>query len=174
MVGDNVAAFYPDGFQAERLLPSPVFERELVPQGSVPATWTIRPAYGTSPDGRTQVTIAIGADDDLYGTGEVTGDLRRNGKQVDFWNTDNWNYLKNEGRSLYQSHPWVLGLRRDGSAYGIIADNSWKSSLRSEGNILTFISEGPAFRVVVIERPSSREVLRELARLTGTMDLPPM
>lgn len=174
MVGDNVAAFYPADFQAERLLPSPIFERELVPQGSVPATWTIRPVYGTSPDGRTQVTIAIGADDDLYGTGEVTGDLRRNGKQVDFWNTDNWNYLKNEGRSLYQSHPWVLGLRRDGSAYGIIADNSWKSSLRSEGNMLTFTSEGPAFRIVVIERPSSREVLRELARLTGTMDLPPM
>ena len=65
-------------------------------------------------------------------------------------------------------------LRKDGSAYGIIADNTWKSSLKSEGSTLTFVSEGPAFRVVVIEGESSKDVLKTLARLSGTMELPPM
>ena len=36
-----------------------------------------------------------------YGTGEVVGDLRRNGKEVVFWNSDNYGYTKNEGKNLY-------------------------------------------------------------------------
>ncbi len=173
MVDKNVAAFYPADFQSEKLLPSPIFERDLAPQGSVPSGWKIRPEYGIQ-NGKTTVTITIGADDDIYGTGEVVGDLRRNGQEVEFWNSDNYGYMKNGGKNLYQSHPWVLGLRKDGSAYGIIADNTWKSALKSEGNKLIFTSEGPAFRVVVIEGKDSKEVLKTLGKLSGTMELPPM
>ena len=173
LVDKNVAAFYPENFQAEKHLPSPIFERELIPQGIVPANWQIKPVYSTE-NGKTVVTLTIGNDDDIYGTGEVVGDLRRNGKEVWFWNNDNYGYLDNDGKNLYQSHPWVLGVRKDGSAYGIIADNTWKSSLVSKGNILKFTSEGPAFRVVVIERESSKEVMKELAKLSGTMEMPPM
>ncbi|MBQ0062309.1 MAG: DUF5110 domain-containing protein [Bacteroidales bacterium] len=173
LVDKNVAAFYPENFQAEKHLPSPIFERELIPQGIVPANWQIKPVYSTE-NGKTVVTLTIGNDDDIYGTGEVVGDLRRNGKEVWFWNNDNYGYLDNDGKNLYQSHPWVLGVRKDGSAYGIIADNTWKSSLVSKGNTLKFTSEGPAFRVVVIERESSKEVMKELAKLSGTMEMPPM
>lgn len=173
MVDEGVAVFYPADFQKEKLLPSPIFERELVPVGTVAPGWKIKPVYSTE-EGKTVVTLTIGADDDIYGTGEVVGDLRRNGKEVVFWNSDNYGYMKNGGKNLYQSHPWVLGVRKDGSAYGIIADNTWKSSLKSEGNVLKFTSEGPAFRVVVIERSSSKDVLKELGALTGTMDLPPI
>lgn len=172
-ISDGVAVFYPKDFQAEKHLPSPIFERELVPQGEVSADWRIKPVYGTE-NGKTTVTIKIGADDDLYGTGEVVGPLRRNGQEVQFWNCDNYGYFKNGGKNLYQSHPWVLGLRKDGSAYGIIGDNTWKSSLVSKDDILKFTSEGPAFRVVVIEKSSAKEVLKELGKLTGTMELPPM
>ena len=173
MAEKSVAVFYPKDFQAEKHFPSPVFERELSPVGPIDPSWKIKPEYSQT-DGKSVVRITIGADDDIYGTGEVVGDLRRNGKEVVFWNSDNYGYTKNEGKNLYQSHPWVLGLRKDGSAYGIIADNTWKSSLRSEGNTLTFVSEGPAFRVVVIEGESSKDVLKTLARLSGTMELPPM
>lgn len=169
----NVAVFYPADFQSERLLPSAIFLREPVPVSEVPADWKIKPDYSVV-NGKTTVTITIGAEDDIYGTGEVVGPLRRNGQEVIFWNTDNYGYTTEEGKRLYQSHPWVLGLRPDGTAYGIIADNTWKSSLVSKGNTLTFTSEGPAFRVVVIERENSQEVLKELARLSGTMELPPM
>lgn len=169
----NVAVFYPKDFQPEKHFPSPVFERELSPVGPLDPSWKIKPEYSQM-DGKSVVRITIGADDDIYGTGEVVGDLRRNGKEVVFWNSDNYGYTKNDGKNLYQSHPWVLGLRKDGSAYGIIADNTWKSSLKSEGSTLTFVSEGPAFRVVVIEGKNSKEVLKTLARLSGTMELPPM
>ncbi|MCQ2147314.1 MAG: DUF5110 domain-containing protein [Bacteroidales bacterium] len=173
MVDEGIAAFYPKNFQAEKLLPSAIFERELSPKGDVPSSWRIKPEY-SEVGGKAVVKIAIGADDDIYGTGEVVGDLRRNGKEVIFWNSDNYGYMKNGGKSLYQSHPWVLGLRKDGTAYGIIADNTWKSSLKAEDGMLTFTSEGPQFRVVVIEKENSKEVLKALAKLSGTMELPPM
>lgn len=172
MTDDNVAVFYPANYNAEAHSPSPIFVNELAPIGQVPASWQLKPVYSVE-GGKTVVTINVGTSDDLYGTGEVTGDLRRNGKQVNFWNTDSYGYLKEEGKQLYQSHPYVLGVRRDGSAYGIIADNTWKSSLTT-GQQIKFVSEGPAFRVIVIERANAEGVIKELAKLSGTMEMPPM
>ncbi len=168
----NVAVFYPANYQAEAHSPSPIFLHDLSPEGAVPADWKLRPEYSET-DGKSVATIRIGADDDLYGTGEVAGPLRRNDREVIFWNQDNYGYFTNDGKNLYQSHPWVLGLRKDGTAYGVIADNTWKSRLTLNGEI-RFESEGPAFRVVVIEGNSTSEVLAELARLSGPMEMPPL
>lgn len=172
MVDKDVAVFYPANYDAAAHSPSPVFVHELVPQGNVPGNWKVKPVYSKEGD-KTVVTLNVNADDDLYGTGEVVGDLRRNGKEVNFWNTDNYGYMKEQGKQLYQSHPWVLGVRKDGSAYGIIADNTWKSSLTTNQQI-KFVSEGPAFRVIVIERANAKEVMKELAKLSGTMEMPPL
>ena len=117
--------------------------------------------------------VIIGENVDLYGTGEVMGDLIRNGKNVKLWNTDNYSYGKDHGQRLYQSHPWVLGVREDGTSFGVIADNTWKMEI-SLGERISFFSEGPAFRVIVIEKESPQEVMKELGNLTGTIDLPPL
>lgn len=172
LADDNVAVFYPAHYQSEAHSPSPIFLHDLAPVGNVPADWRLRPVY-SEVDGKSVVTLPIAEGDDLYGTGEVIGPLRRNGRETVFWNRDNYGYFGDGGINLYQSHPWVLGLRKDGSAYGIIADNTWKSRLTLDGQI-RFESEGPAFRVVVIERGSSSEVLAELAKLSGPMELPPL
>lgn len=172
MIDRNVAVFYPADYQAEAHSPSPIFLHELVPQGPVVDNWKLTPRFDST-DSLSIVTLDINADDDLYGTGEVTGDLRRNNKDILLWNKDNYGYMANEGRNLYQSHPWVLGLRKDGSAFGVIADNTWKSRLTTNGEI-RFESCGPAFRVVVIEGGSTQEVLKKLAHLTGPMELPPL
>lgn len=172
MIDKNAAVFYPADFNAEAHLPSMVFTQELAPQGNVAESWSIRPIFSHE-NGMSIATLNVGADDDLYGTGEVVGPLRRNGQEVIFWNKDNYGYVANDGKNLYQSHPWVLGLRKDGTAYGIIADNTWKGSCTTDQQI-RFTFESPAFRVVVIEGKDSKEVMRELGKLTGTMDLPPM
>ncbi len=117
--------------------------------------------------------VIIGENVDLYGTGEVMGDLIRNGKNLKLWNTDNYSYGKDHGQRLYQSHPWVLGVREDGTSFGVIADNTWKMEI-SLGERISFFSEGPAFRVIVIEKESPQEVMKELGNLTGTIDLPPL
>jgi len=109
----------------------------------------------------------------LYGTGENTGPLIRNGKKITLWNTDNYKYQADSGNRLYQSHPWVLGVNPDGSAFGIIADNSWKQQIELSDSI-RFISDGPAFRVIIIQRNTPQEVVIELASLTGRMEMPPL
>lgn len=173
MIGRRTAMFYPAQYDATQHQPSPIFVNEPTPQGSLTAEWKMRPAFSTE-DNQSVATIALEEGVDLYGTGEVCGPLRRNGEEVRFWNKDNYGYLSENGRRNYQSHPWVLGVRRDGSAFGVMADNTWRGSLRTDDTSICFKSEGPAFRVVIIEAESPAAVMRELGRLTGTMELPPL
>jgi len=172
MSAPGVAVFYPAKYDASAHAPSPIFERELYPIGEVPADWKIRPVYSQA--GNEQVvTLQVGEDVDLYGGGEVWGSLRRNGKTIEFWNMDNPYYSVDNGTHLYQSHPWVMGLRPDGSAFGIIADNTWRGKMTSDKEVV-FTSAGPAFRVVVIEKESPQALMQALVDLTGNMELPPM
>ena len=131
LVGEQVAVFYPAAYDASQHQPSPVFVTELVPQGGLPSGWKLVPHYSTEGN-KSVVTIPLEEGIDLYGTGEVYGPLRRNGEEVGFWNKDNYGYLAEKGRRNYQSHPWVLGVRQDGSAFGVIADNTWRGTLRTD------------------------------------------
>lgn len=171
LTADGVAVFVPEGFDASAHLPSPIFLEDLKPAGNIPGGWDIVPEFSTE-DGQSVVRINVG-DADLYGTGEVWGPLRRNGDKNIFWNRDNGAYGAHEGKMLYQTHPWILGLRKDGSAFGIIFDNTWRSELQCD-SLVTYYSDGPACRVVVIQKENPAEVLKALASLSGTMELPPL
>ena len=169
----GVAVFCPADMDSVRTLPSLALVKNLQHQGLVSADWKTRPFFSKI-SGKSAVTIAFDTDADLYGNGEVTGTLKRNNSNITLWNTDNYTYYsKDNGNRLYQSHPWVLGVRKDGTAFGIIADNSWKQYFNLS-NPIVITSEGPAFRVIVIEKENPLEVLKTLGELTGTMKLPPL
>lgn len=170
---DSVAVFYPAGYVAANHEPSPIFVQQPAPAGQLPDSWRVRPQF-TSDGSHSVATINIPEDADFYGTGEVTGPLRRNGRTISLWNIDTPAYGVDGGTHLYQSHPWVMGLRRDGSAFGIIADNTWRQSISIENHQVVFNSDGPAFRVVVIERRSPQALMQALADYTGHMSLPPL
>ena len=172
MTSQDVAVFYPAQYDAAAHSPSPIFIRELAPQGPVSSAWKLRPVFSTE-EGKSVVRIRVDADADLYGGGEVWGPLRRNGKTIEFWNVDTPCYGVDEGTHLYQSHPWVLGLRSDGTSFGIIADNTWQAWMTTDTEVV-FRSMGPAFRMVIIEKNSPQEVMQELVNLTGTMEMPPL
>ena len=172
MTTDRVAVFYPKDYQAEAHQPSPIFEHEPVAINPLSADWQLRPVF-TVADGKSIATIHVGNDVDLYGTGEVTGPLLRNGRTISLWNIDTPAYSVDGGTHLYQSHPWVMGLRRDGTAFGIIADNTWRQTIRTDADVV-FESDGPAFRVVIIERESPQALMQALTQLTGHMELPPL
>lgn len=172
LIGDNISIFYPEKYNARAHQPS--FALLSEPQGinDVPINWILKPSFYIH-DGKSVATLPVNEGTSLYGTGEVTGSLLRNGKKVTLWNTDNFKYAIGDGNPLYQSHPWVLGIRKDGTAFGIIADNTWQQEIELSDSI-RFISSGPAFRMIVIERKSPQEVLMELANLTGKMEMPPL
>ncbi len=169
----QVAVFYPPQYDASQHEPSPIFEHEPKAIYPLPAQWRVRPQFSLQ-DGKSIAKMTVDEQVDFYGTGEVTGPLRRNGRTVGLWNIDTPAYSVDGGSHLYQSHPWVMGVREDGSAFGIIADNTWRQSISITDHQVTFESQGPAFRVVVIERESPRQLMKALVELTGTISLPPL
>jgi len=172
LIGKNVCVFYPEHYNAKPHQPSFALLKEPKTIGKIPQNWKLKPDF-YSKNGKTIATLPISKGTSLYGTGENTGSLIRNGKTVTLWNTDNYKYQADSGKRLYQSHPWVLGVNRDGTAFGIIADNTWKQQIDLSDSI-RFISDGPAFRVIIIQRNSPQEVIKELANLTGKMEMPPL
>ncbi len=172
LISNSTAVFYPPEFEPEKTLPSLILVEEPVEKGNLPDNWELHVQF-SNVFGKNTARIAIPTNTDLYGTGEVKGNLIRNGTNITLWNTDNVCYGKYHGRRLYQSHPWVMGVREDGSAFGIIADNTWKQEIIL-GEDIQFSSAGPPFRIIVIERENPMQVLHELAGLTGKMPLPPL
>jgi alpha-glucosidase len=172
LIGNNVSVFYPSHYDALSHSPSFALLKEPKVTGTIPSDWNLTPVFYTK-GGKSYATLSIAKGTSLYGTGETKGTLIRNGQNITLWNTDNYKYSLANGKRLYQSHPWVLGVNADGTAFGVIADNTWKQQIDLSDSI-RFISDGPAFRVIIIKRNSPQEVVKELAVLTGKMEMPPL
>jgi len=171
LIAGEIAVFYPPGLNKRQTGPSLLLSREAREIGRLPSSWTVRPDFYNR---GTRNCAVIGTEEgtSLYGTGEVTGPLLRTGRTVTLWNADTVLREQNEGTGLYQSHPWVLAVRNDGTAFGAIADTTWRLEIRLE-NEIRFTSDGPPFRILILDRESPQGVMRSLARLTGTMPMPP-
>ena len=169
-IAPDIALFLPEGMEGA-LPPSPSLVRPPVITGPLPQDWELWPSFRLE-KGRFCAALALDPATDLYGTGEVVGPLRRNGQKVILWNSGYPGYTQDEGRRLYQSHPWVLAVRPDGSAFGVLFDSSWKAELVC-GDELVFLTHGPGTPVLIIRRDSPLAVLQALGDLTGRMELPP-
>ncbi len=171
MVGNGIAKFIPKGFDAKKI-PSLAIEKEPAEQGALPEGWKLIPEF-SSTDGKANALLRIPKGTSLYGGGEVIGPLLRNGITIKLWNTDSGAFGVDNGTRLYQSHPGVLGVREDGTAFGILFDTTWKATLSSMDDKIELRSEGVPFRVFIIDRESPQAVVRGLSELTGTMPMIP-
>jgi alpha-glucosidase len=120
---------------------------------------------------RVQVPFPPGTS--FYGTGEVAGPLLRNGRATTLWNTDAWCYGE-ETPSLYQSHPCVLALLADGRAVGLLADSFRRGAIQCASDGVEMQFEEEPFALYRIEAESPAEVIRALAALVGTIEMPPL
>lgn len=169
-IGDRIVRFHLEASARDAALPSLALDHVLPALGPAPVGFRVRPRFESVAGGRV-VRVAVDAGTHLYGTGEVGGPLERTGRTVVCWNTDAYAY-RAETPSLYQSHPWVLAVRADGSAYGVLADTPNRLVIDLTDGI-AFRMQGPAFPVIVIERQSPDSVVMALADLTGHMPMPP-
>lgn len=164
--------FYPPRLDKRHAIPSIALLKEAEEITCRPSSESMAPYfYVDGPNNCAFIEIEEGTS--LYGTGEVAGPLLRNGKVITLWNTGNLCYKKDGGRRLQQSHPWVLAVRSDGSAFGVIADTTWRLKIDLRNGI-RFISYGPPFRIIAIQGKSPQEIMNGLAELTGTTPIPPM
>jgi alpha-glucosidase len=171
MVGHGIAEFVPEGYQA-KAMPSFALQKEPVKQGQLVTDWLFTPQF-FSDNGKASASLSIPQGTSLYGGGEVTGTLLRNGTTIKLWNTDSGAYGVDGGKRLYQSHPWMMGVRTDGTAFGILFDTTWKAELSCDDNRIELRSEGPAFRLFIIDRESPQAVVYGLSELIGTMPMIP-
>lgn len=174
--GEGIVRFHASEQARTQACPSYALEKPLQTSGPAPAAFAVRPVFAV--DGELQVvTLPAEAGTSVYGTGEAAGPLLRNGRAITCWNTDAYGY-DDKAPSLYQAHPWVLAVRADGSAYGVLADTTYRCEVDlrgvgASGGQIVFRASGPAFPVIVIDRRSPESVLTGLADLTGRMPLPP-
>ncbi len=167
----GIARFYPEGTDPDAYPPSFALVEPFPEIDEVPDDYPVAPAFSLKGAGHA-AAIPIEEGTSLYGTGEIAGPLLRNGAVTQTWNWDSWGYT-DENDHLYQSHPWVLAVRGDGTAFGVLADTSVRTRIDlTEG--IAFSTQEQPFSVIVIDAASPQDVLKGLAVLTGRMPMPPI
>ncbi len=168
--GVRAAVFHASAQDSAQAPPSLSLLAPALAAAPLPADWVLQPVFSRV-QGRPSARLDVAPGTDLYGTGEVPGPLRRNGTRVVAWNTDAYGWGRGDP-SLYQSHPWVLAVRADGSAYGVLADTPERCLIDLSRGI-RFEAAGPAFPVIIVEGATPQLVVQALGALTGVMPLPP-
>lgn len=171
IVGDGIAKFVPKGFNLSQM-PSFALKAEPQEKGMLPSNWQLYPIVEKK-KGHASAYLDVPQGTSLYGGGEVTGPLLRNGQSIKLWNTDSGAYSVDNGKRLYQSHPWIMGVRPDGTSFGILFDTPYKAKLTTTDERINFETEGELFRIFVIDRESPQAVIKGLAELIGTMPMVP-
>lgn len=171
IVGNGIAKFVPKGFNLSQM-PSFALKAEPQEKGMLPSNWQLYPIVEKK-KGHASAYLDVPQGTSLYGGGEVTGPLLRNGQSIKLWNTDSGAYSVDNGKRLYQSHPWVMGVRPDGTSFGILFDTPYKAKLTTTDERINFETEGKLFRIFVIDRESPQAVIKGLAELIGTMPMVP-
>jgi alpha-glucosidase len=176
---EGVARFVPPGIDPSTLPRSFALTEPFPARGPVPDSWSTVPQFERADEGFV-ATIPIDAGTSLYGTGEVAGPLLRNGFVTEVWAKQPFR-IEDDGtavpnydersKSLYQAHPWVLAVRGDGSAFGVLADTTYRLGIDLRDGIRLTCAQ--PFPVIVIEGTSPQEVVQRLAALTGRIGLPP-
>jgi alpha-glucosidase len=171
MIGQGMAEFVPAGYNSNQA-PSLSLLSEPVPTGSLTQNWSLIPQF-TLVNSNACASLSVPSGTSLYGGGEVNGPLLRNGQSIDIWTTDTSGWSTDNLHRMYQAHPWVLGVRTNGTAFGVLFDSSYRAELTTGTNLITFETLGPLFRVFIIDQASPQAVMQSLAQLTGTMPMPP-
>ena len=181
VITSGVARFSPADVACEEIPGSLALLEPMPPTGRVPEGWRTRPAL--SSEGETyRASIAVLEGTTLYGTGEIAGPLERSGFVTETWGEQPYRENPPPGLSaleyddstprLFQSHPWVLAVRADGSSFGALADTTHRTEIDLRNGI-RFSAKTP-FPVLIIEGDTPQAVLIKLGELTGTLELPPL
>jgi alpha-glucosidase len=115
-------------------------------------------------------------DQHIFALGDKTGALDRRGGTFVDWNTDAFGFAPWTD-PIYKSIPFYIGSDSGGRAYGLVLDNSWRSTFdfghRDASAIEMSAPDGP-IDYYVIAGPTVADVVRRYADLTGKPPLTPL
>ncbi|MCE7996499.1 MAG: glycoside hydrolase family 31 protein [Roseivirga sp.] len=118
----------------------------------------------------------LAADEIFLGLGEKGGGVNRRGSSYDNWNTDSFGF-DNDTDPLYVSTPFFIGIR-EGKPYGIFLDNTYKTHFNfgtsNNERFSYFSADGGDMNYYFIQGDKVADVIRQYAKLTGTIEMPPL
>lgn len=113
-------------------------------------------------------------DEHYYGLGGKAAPLDHRGWQFTMWNTDHPGWFRGTD-PLYKDIPYFMAFR-SGTAYGLLLDNTWRSTFdfgKWRRNEYSFGAEGGPLCYYFFLGPTPKQVEEDYAWLTGAAPLPP-
>ena len=115
------------------------------------------------------------AEEGYYGLGDKGGPINRRGRAFTMWNSDAYGWQEFTD-PLYKSIPFWIGLRQ-GAAYGVFFDNTYRSDFdfgKESKNYYSFGAEAGEVNYYFFAGPAPKTVLEEYTALIGRTPLPPL
>ena len=133
-------------------------------------------AAPVSVDGRAfSLRKAMPTAEHYFGLGDKTGGLDRRGKAFVDWNTDAFGFSSADD-PIYKSVPFFVAVGGAGGSYGLFLDNTFRTAFdfghKTDGVLELSGPDGP-IDYYVIAGPTTAEVVRRYADLTGRAPLAP-
>ncbi len=114
-------------------------------------------------------------DEHYFGLGDKSGPLDHRDQSYSMWNTDAYGWQESTD-PLYKSIPFLMGVR-NGSAWGLFLDNTYRSSWdlgKANKDYFSFGSEDGPLDYYVFYGPEPKHVVQQYTALTGRTPLPPL
>ncbi len=121
-----------------------------------------------------RVTMTMPADEHYFGLGDKAGPLDHRNQAFTMWNTDAYGWQESTD-PLYKSIPFFLGFR-DGAAYGVFLDNTYRTWFdfgKTSRDYFSFGADGGELNYYFFYGPHPRKVIEDYTALTGRTPLPP-
>jgi len=134
------------------------------------------PSHSLSVNGSEfRVWKSMPIDEHYFGLGDKTGPLDHRDIAFTMWNMDMFGWQESTD-PLYKDIPFFLGVR-NGVAYGIFLDNTYRSSFdfgKELRDAYSFGAEGGELDYYFLYGPDPKRVVSDFTAITGRTPLPPL
>lgn len=135
-----------------------------------------QPGYPTAfHSGAFRVTKSMPEDEHYFALGDKSGPLDHRNLAFTMWNTDAYGWEESTD-PLYKDVPFFIGVR-NGKAYGIFLDNTYRSYFdfgKESRDFYSFGADGGQLDYYFLYGPEPKRVVQNFTTLVGRMPLPPL
>ncbi|WP_416828413.1 TIM-barrel domain-containing protein [Ectobacillus polymachus] len=119
-------------------------------------------------------SIKKNPDSPIYGLGEKSGFINKNGSKISNWNTDVYSPHNKDTVELYQSIPLAI-IHDQTKTTGIFFDNSYRTEfdMQTYRDQMSIMAEGGQVNTYIILGQDLKETVMLYTNLTGRTPLPP-
>ena len=114
-------------------------------------------------------------DEHYFGLGDKSGPLDHRNLAFTMWNMDMYGWQESTD-PLYKDIPFLLAMR-NGSAYGIFLDNTYRSNFdfgKESRDFYSFGADGGELDYYFFYGPEPKRVIQDFTALVGRSPLPPL